>query len=253
MPKPEDKMEKGTSGAAAYVGVVRAMLGLTDHVICGSGDIKAIVQWLAREDEELPKRCKEWQKNVDAEKLNNVERSAPSFYAIYEEQLTEDVGNAYALLDAGVSDVTVLIDKAPKGKPDKAMGLPGEQDYSPTRDFGGCVLISRRRVAMPEGLPEEWTKAGGRCTLLRGRDGPDRGASCLHAQSSLHPTAWLLRPRMPAVTQCWWSRCRHPSCRRSTSFTRWAWPTASSAPPLRSSRRASLSRTRCRSPAPSAQ
>ena len=176
MPKPEDKMEKGTSGAAAYVGVVRAMLGLTDHVICGSGDIKAIVQWLAREDEELPKRCKEWQKNVDAEKLNNVERSAPSFYAIYEEQLTEDVGNAYALLDAGVSDVTVLIDKTPKGEPDKAKGLPGEQDYSPTRDFGGCVLISRRRVAMPEGLPEEWTKAGGRCTLLRGPDGPDRGA-----------------------------------------------------------------------------
>ena len=43
MLKPEDKMEKGTSGAAAYVGVVRAMLGLTDHVICGSGDIKAIV------------------------------------------------------------------------------------------------------------------------------------------------------------------------------------------------------------------
>jgi hypothetical protein len=150
------------------------MLGLTDHVICGSGDIKAIVQWLARENEELPKRCKEWQKNVDVEKLNNVERSAPSFYAIYEEQLTEDVGNAYALLDAGVSDVTVLIDKTPKGEPDKAKGLPGEQDYSPTRDFGGCVLISRRRVAMPEGLPEEWKKAGGRCTLLRGRDGPDR-------------------------------------------------------------------------------
>ena len=193
MPKPPPDMLKGESGAAAYVKVVRAMLGLTDHVICGSKDLVLIVQWLAKEDpklaEELAKegadaeelarkdaeRCKEWQKKVDVEKLDSDDRSKPSFYAIYKDQLLIDVANAYALLAAGVSDVTVMIDKNPK-QDDRDKGLPGEKDYSPTRGFGGCVLISRRRVAMPEGLPEEWTNAGGRCTLLRGRDGPDRGA-----------------------------------------------------------------------------
>ena len=86
-----------------------------------------------------------------------------------------DTYSATSASTAGVSDVTVMIDKNPK-QDDRDKGLPGEKDYSPTRGFGGCVLISRRRVAMPEGLPEEWTKAGGRCTLLRGPDGPDRGA-----------------------------------------------------------------------------
>ncbi len=163
------------------------MLGLTDHVICSSKDLVTIVQWLAKEDAELAKglakedaerrkewkekRCKEWkEKEWNVEKLDTAGRSKPSFYAIYKDQLLIDVGNAYALLDAGVSDVTVMIDKSPEqDDPDKGLDWP-------TRGFGGCVLISRRRVAMPEGLPEEWTNAGGRCTLLRGRDGPDRGA-----------------------------------------------------------------------------
>ena len=87
MPKPPpDMLKAGESGAAAYVEVVRAMLGLTDHVICGSKDLVTIVQWLAKEDPELAEelakedaeRCKEWQKKIDVEKLDSDDRSRPT-------------------------------------------------------------------------------------------------------------------------------------------------------------------------------
>ena len=60
-----------------------------------------------------------------------------------------------ALLDAGVSDVTVLIDKNPKGKPDPVKGLPGEDQYSPTRGFGGEPASRPHSASFVEALGQQ--------------------------------------------------------------------------------------------------
>ena len=159
---------------------IRRCIGLVDHLVCGTSDLEKIVEKLKSEGcSELDENIKAWEaelklvfreisekahedwklhEGLPEAKQENFKKNAIKHYGA---ALALDVAKAHALLDLGVDNVVLML-------------LGGKEKDSPTHVFGGCVLVSKRRLRPPPELPETWGQAGGKLMTLPGRDGRDR-------------------------------------------------------------------------------
>jgi len=149
-------------------------------MVGGISDYDKAVGWMAKADDAVPARIEAlkdelrerykatWEAPAQCEGAWGVEaeHARSVFGATFAQDVVRYVATAHALLDAGVQNVVILIKWGSSPWPAATHGA-----YNPTAEFGGCVLVSKRRLHLPQGLPDEWGQVGGRCTLLPGRGG----------------------------------------------------------------------------------